>query len=105
MESKLELLVQGQESNFNKLEIIGNDLRKGFIGLTLRNEELLQSNAQLKQQLDEILKELNAVKKEREEKAARREKWSKRKRLPKRDPVNSETVSYTHLTLPTILLV
>lgn len=65
MESKLELLVQGQESNSNKLEIIGNDLRKGFIGLALRNEELLQSNAQLKEQLDEVLKELNAVKKER----------------------------------------
>ena len=30
------------------------------------------------------------MKKEREEKAARREKWSKRKRLPKRDPINSE---------------
>jgi len=90
MESKLELLVQGQESNSNKLEIIGNDLRKGFIGLALRNEELLQSNAQLKEQLDEILKELNAVKKEREEKAARREKWAKRERLPKRDPITSE---------------
>ena len=31
--SKLDLLVKGQESNSNKLEIIGNDLRKGFIGL------------------------------------------------------------------------
>lgn len=90
MESKLELLVQGQESNSNKLEIIGNYLRKGFIGLALRNEELLQSNAQLKEQLDEVLKELNAVKNEREEKAARREKWAKRKRLPKRDPITSE---------------
>ena len=76
--------------NSNKLEIIGNDLRKGFIGLALRNEELLQSNDQLKEQLDDVLKELNTIKKEREEKAARREKWSKRKRLPKRDPVNSE---------------
>ena len=90
MESKLELLVQGQESNSNKLEIIGSDLRKGFIGLALRNEELLQSNDQLKEQLDEVLKELNAVKKEREKKAARREKWAKRKRLPKRDPITSE---------------
>jgi len=87
MESKLELLVKGQESNSNKLEIIGNDLRKGFIGLALRNEELLKSNDQLEQQLDEVLKELNAVKKEREDKAARREKWAKRKRLPKRDPI------------------
>jgi integrase len=90
MESKLDLLVKGQERNSNKLEIIGNDLRKGFIGLALRNEELLKSNDQLKQQLDDVLKELNAVKQKREEKAARREKWAKRKRLPKRDPVNSE---------------
>ena len=30
------------------------------------------------------------MKKEREDKAARREKWAKRKRLPKRDPINSE---------------
>ena len=90
VESKLDLLVKGQESNSNKIEAIGNDLRKGFIGLALRNEELLKSNDQLKQQLDEVLKELNGIKKEREEKAARRERWSKRKRLPKRDPINSE---------------
>ena len=88
--SKLDVLVKGQESNSKKLEIIGNDLRKGFIGLALRNEQLLQSNEQLKEQLEEVLKELNAIKKEREEKAARREKWAKRKRLPKRDPINSE---------------
>ena len=66
--SKLDRLVKGQEMNSNKLEIIGNDLRKGFIGLALRNEELLRSNDQLKQQLDEVLNELNAVKKKREEK-------------------------------------
>lgn len=90
MESKLDLIVKGQERNSNKLEIIGNDLGKGFIGLALRNEELLQSNDQFKKQLKDVLKELNTVKKEREEKAARREKWSKRKRLPKRDPINSE---------------
>ena len=55
-------------------------LTRFLFTVALRNKELL----------DEVLKELNAVKKEREEKAARREKWSKRKRLPKRDPVNSE---------------
>jgi len=36
------------------------------------------------------MSELNGIKKEREEKAARRERWSKRKRFPKRDPINSE---------------
>jgi hypothetical protein len=95
MESKLDLLVKKQERNSNKLEGIGNELRKDFIGLALRNEELLKSNDQLKQQLDDVLKELNVIKQEREEKAARREKWAKRKRLPKRDPINSEI--YNHL--------
>ncbi len=37
VESKLDLLVNGQKINSNKLEDIGNDLRKGFIGLALRN--------------------------------------------------------------------
>ena len=86
VESKLDLLIKGQESNSVKLQGIGNELRKGFIGLALQNEKLLKSNEQLK----EHLKELNAIKKEREEKAARREKWAKRKGLPKRDPINSE---------------
>jgi integrase len=92
---KLDFLVKGQERDSNKLEIVGNDLRKGFIGLALRNEELLKSNDQLKEQLDDVLKELNVIKQEREEKTRRREKWAKRKRLPKRDPMNSEI--YNHL--------
>jgi integrase len=92
---KLDFLVKGQERDSNKLEIVGNDLRKGFIGLALRNEELLKSNDQLKEQLDDVLKELNVIKQEREEKIGRREKWAKRKRLPKRDPINSEI--YNHL--------
>lgn len=92
---KLDFLVKGQERDSNKLEIVGNDLRKGFIGLALRNEKLLKSNDQLKEQLDDVLKELNVIKQEREEKTARREKWAKRKRLPKRDPMNSEI--YNHL--------
>ena len=56
MESKFDLLAKGQESNSTKLEVIGNDLRKGFIELALRNEELLKSNHQLKEQLDDVLK-------------------------------------------------
>ena len=89
VESKLDFLVKGQESNSNKLEGIGNDLRKGFIGLALRNKELLKSNDQLKQQLDEVLKELSTIKQEREEKAARKEARARRKRLPKRDPMTA----------------
>lgn len=65
-------------------------MQKGFIGLALRNEELLKSNDQLKQQLDLVLKELNLIKQEREEKEARKQARASRKRLPKRDPMTAE---------------
>jgi integrase len=79
----LELLVEGQK-------VTQKDLQLGFIGLAKQNSELLDLNRELHQQLEIVVSELNAIKKEREEKAARREKWAKRKRLPKRDPINSE---------------
>nr|YP_010283341.1 hypothetical protein MKU01_pgp033 [Psammodictyon constrictum]ULD16460.1 hypothetical protein [Psammodictyon constrictum] len=90
LESQLDLLLKGQENNSDKLQIIGEELRRGFIGLALRNEELLKSNEQRKQQLDEVLKELNTIKQEREEKVARKEARANRKRLPKRDPMTRE---------------
>lgn len=65
-------------------------MQKGFIGLALRNEELLKSNDQLKQQLDVVLQELNAIKQEREEKAARKEARANRKCLTKRDPMTAQ---------------
>ena len=37
-----------------------------------------------------VVSELNVIKKEREEKTARKKAWSNRKRLPKRDSVSSE---------------
>ena len=83
VKSKLDILVERQTNNSKELKAIRNDLQRGFIGLALRNEEL-------NQKLKIAVSELTAMKKEREEKAARREKWSKRKRLPKRDPINSE---------------
>jgi integrase len=83
VESKLDILVKGQINNSQELEAIRNDLQRGVIGLALRNEKL-------NQKLEIAVSELNAMKKERDEKAARREKWAKRKRLPKRDPINSE---------------
>ena len=52
LESQLDLLLKGQEKNSDKLQIIGEELRRGFIGLALRNEELLKSNDQQKQQLN-----------------------------------------------------
>jgi site-specific recombinase XerD len=95
LESQLDLLLKGQENNSAKLQIIGEELRRGFIGLALRNEELLKSNDQLKQQLNGVLKELNLIKQEREQKAARKEARANRKRLPKRDPMTVEI--YTEL--------
>ena len=78
-----EVLLEGQK-------ITQQDLSLGFIGLAKQNIELLDLNKELNQQLEIVMSELNVIKQEREEKAARRERWSKRKRLPKRDPINSE---------------
>jgi integrase len=90
LESQLDLLLKGQEKNSDKLQIIGEELRRGFIGLALRNEELLKSNDQLKQQLDDVIKELNQIKQERREKEIRKQTRANRKRLPKRDPMTAE---------------
>ena len=43
----------------------------------------------------EVLKELSTIKQEREEKEARKEAWTNRKRLPKRDPMTAQI--YTEL--------
>ena len=91
VQSKLDILVEGQTNNSKELQAIRNDLQKGFIGLVLRNEELRKSNDQLKQQLNGVLKELNLIKQEREEKEARKQARASRKRLPKRDPRIRET--------------
>ena len=91
VESKLDILVEGQTNNSKELQAIRNDLQKGFIGLALRNEDLLKSNDQLKHQLDGVLKELNLIKQEREEKEARKQARESRKRLPKRDPMTRES--------------
>ena len=90
VESKLEILVEGQTNNSKQLKAIRDDLQKGFIGLALRNEELLKSNDQLKQQLEIVVEELSTIKQEREEKVARKEAWANRKRFPKRDPMTGE---------------
>lgn len=44
----------------------------------------------MKQQLTIVNKEFNQIKKERDQKVARRERWANRNRLPKCDPINSE---------------
>jgi integrase len=97
VESKLDILVEGQTNNSKELKAIRDDLQKGFIGLALRNQELFQQNQELFQQNNQLIQqvgilvdELNGIKEEREEKVARKEARANRKRLPKRDPMTRE---------------
>ena len=83
LESQLELLLHGQE-------ISRDEMRRGFIGLAQQNQELVKLNKQLTQQLETVVEELNQIKQERQEKAARKEARANRKRLPKRDPMTAE---------------
>jgi len=90
LRDELSLILENQRISKKKQDQILETTQRGFVGLALRNEELLNSNRQLKQQLDDVLTELNTIKQEREEKAARKEAWANRKRLPKRDPMTAE---------------
>ena len=45
--SKLDILVEGQTNNLKQLQAIRNDLQRGFIGLALRNQELVELNTEL----------------------------------------------------------
>ena len=81
--SDLRLILEGQKLN-------QKDLRLGFIGLATQNSELLELNKKLNQQLEKVVKELNVLKKEREEREARKEARANRKRLPKRQPITPE---------------
>ena len=95
LKDELSQILENQRISKKKQDQILETTQRGFIGIALRNEELLKSNDQLKQQLDGVLNELNTIKQEREEKAARKEAWTNRKRLPKRDPMTAEI--YTEL--------
>jgi len=90
LQIELSKILENQKISKKKQDQILETTQRGFIGIALRNEKLINSNRQLKQQLDEVLKELNAIKQERQEKAARKEARAKRKRLPKRDPMTAE---------------
>ena len=79
----LELILEGQKIN-------QKDLRLGFIGLATQNSELLESKKKLNDQLERVIRELDGLKKERDEKINRKEARINRKRLPKRDPVSLE---------------
>ena len=81
VESKLDILVEGQTNNSKQLKAIRNDLQKGFIGLALRNEELLKSNDQLKQQLETVVRgikcnQTRTRRKSRSQRSSRKSKTS-----------------------------
>ena len=90
VESKLNILVKGQTNNSKQLQAIRNDLQRGFIGLSLINQELVELNKELTQQLGIVVAELNQIKQERQEKEIRKQTRANRKRLPKRDPMTRE---------------
>ena len=90
LRDELSKILENQRISKKKQDQILKTTQRGFIGLALRNEELLKSNDQLKQQLDEVLKELNAIKQERQEKEIQKQARMNGKRLPKRDPMTAE---------------
>ena len=90
VESKLNILVNRQTNNSKELQTIRNDLQRGFIGLALRNQKLVELNKELIQQLGIVVTELNQIKQERQEKEIRKQTRMNRKRLPKRDPMTAE---------------
>ena len=81
--SGIQLLLESQE-------IIEKDIRLGFIGLATQNHKLQKLNENLSHQLERVEKELDMLKKEREEKVFRKEARANRKRLPRREPVTRE---------------
>jgi hypothetical protein len=67
LKGELSKVLENQRISKKKQDQILETTQRGFIGIALRNEELLKSN-------DQHLKELNAIKQEREEKVARKGK-------------------------------
>ena len=90
VQSKLDILVEGQTNNSEQLQDIRNDLQKGFIGLALRNQQLVELNNRLTEQFSVVVAELNQIKQERQEKEIRKQARANRKRLPKREPMTGE---------------
>ena len=72
VQSKLDILVEGQTNNSEQLQSIRNDLQKGFIGLALRNQQLVELNNRLTEQFSVVVAELNQIKQERQEKEIRK---------------------------------
>ena len=87
LQIELSKILENQRIGKKKQDQILETTQRGFIGLALRNEELLQVNKELRQQLSIVVTELNQIKQERQEKEVRKQARMNRKRLPKRDPM------------------
>ena len=90
LEYQLDLLLHGQKINREELRVGFRQLADQNRFLSLQNQQLLDLNKELKQQLETVVEELNRFKRERQEKAARKEARANRKRIPKRDPMTAE---------------
>ena len=90
LRDELFKILENQRISKKKQDQILETTQRGFIGLALRNEDLLKSNEQLKQQLKTVVEELNQIKQERPEKEIRKQARANRKRFPKRNPMIDE---------------
>ena len=79
LQIELSKILENQRIGKKKQDQILETTQKGFIGLALRNEELVEVN-----------KELNLIKEERQEKEIRKQARANRKGLPKREPMTAE---------------
>ena len=90
LQMELSKILENQRIGKKKQDQILETTQRGFIGLALRNEELLEVNKELRQQLSIVVTELNLIKEERQEKEIRKQARANRKRLPKREPMTAE---------------
>lgn len=88
--TELSKVLKNQQISQTKQDQILQTIQRGFIGIAVRNQKLLELNEKLQKELDKVLTELNEIKSEREAKIKRKQAWLNRKRLPKRDPINYE---------------
>lgn len=65
-------------------------MQKGFIGLALKNQQLVELNNRLTEQFSVVIVELNQIKQEGQEKEIRKQTHVNRKRLSKRDAMTAK---------------
>jgi len=93
--SKIASLIVESQSHTNEL------LKRGFGGLALQNNQLLEDNQQLKnrlrilqEQLEVISEELHDKKKEEKILQEKKNRRKNQKRLPRREPITTEIYSF-----------